>query len=102
MHKEFRLDEPWNSEHNLGILDRMPSLYDAPWTRRVKPTPYHTVYHVLVGKKTPFEDRTEVRLSDDFPDGLSNTLLFVEAGPPGPCDVNAPPYWAKEPEALDS
>ncbi len=84
LYEEFRLDEPWNSEHNLGLLDRMPSLYDVLWTRHVDPAPYHTVYHVLVGQKTPFEEGTKLQLSDDFPDGLSNTLLFVEAGVPVP------------------
>jgi hypothetical protein len=76
LYEEFRLNEPWNSEHNLRLLGRMPSLYEAPWTRRVNVPPGHTVYHVLVGPG--------LRLPDDFPDGTSNTILFVEAGPPVP------------------
>jgi hypothetical protein len=84
LYEEFRLNEPWNSEHNLRLLGRMPSLYEAPWTRRVNVPPGHTVYHVLVGPGTPFEVRSGLRLPNDFPDGTSNTILFVEAGPPVP------------------
>ena len=46
---------------------------------------YHTVCHVFVGKGTPFEDGREVKFNEDgFPDGTSNTILIVEAGPPVP------------------
>jgi hypothetical protein len=83
LYEEFQLAEPWDSEHNIRLLSRMPRTYAAPWTRRVKVPPDHTVYHVLVGPGTPFE-HDGLRLSDDFPYGLSNTVLFVEAGDPVP------------------
>ena len=92
LYKEFQLDEPWDSEHNIKLLDRMPRNYAAPWDRVVKVPPYHTVIHVFVGKGTPFEEG-QVRLwsgpkirldKNDFPDGTSNTLLFVEGGDPVP------------------
>jgi hypothetical protein len=84
LYKEFRLDEPWDSEHNIRLLERMPRSYAAPWTRRVKVPPHHTVYHVLVGPGTPFEEAYGCRMPEDFPDGTSKTLLFVEAGHPVP------------------
>ena len=84
LYAEFRLDEPWDSEHNVRLLDRMPRLYRAPWTRRVDVPPKHTVYRVFVGPGTPFEPGARVRLKDDFPDGLADTILFVEAGDPVP------------------
>ena len=84
LYEAFHLNEPWDSAHNLRLLDRMPSLYEAPWTRQVNVPPGHTVYHVLVGPGTPFEGRSGLRLPEDFPDGTSNTLLFVEAGRPVP------------------
>jgi hypothetical protein len=80
LYAEFRLDEPWDSEHNVRLIDRMPRLYRAPWTRRVDVPPGHTVYRVFVGPGTPFELGARVRLKDDFPDGLGDTILFVEAG----------------------
>jgi hypothetical protein len=84
LYNEFRLDEPWDSEHNIRLLDRMPSSFDAPWTRRMKVPPYHTLCRVLVGPGSAFEGQDGVRLPDDFPDGVANTLLFVEAGEPVP------------------
>src|SRR5262249_41965572 len=27
LYKQFRLDEPWNSEHNLKLLEKMPKSY---------------------------------------------------------------------------
>jgi hypothetical protein len=92
LYEEFRLDEPWNSEHNLRLLDRMPSSYAAPWTRRVNVPPYHTVCRVLSGPGTPFDERVSVRIPEDFTDGLSSTLLFVEAGKPVP--------WTKPEEII--
>jgi hypothetical protein len=83
LYNEFHLDEPWDSEHNIRLLDRMPRLYKAPWTRRVDVPPGHTVYRVLVGPGTAFE-RPGLKLTADFPDGLDNTILFVEAGDPVP------------------
>lgn len=80
---DFRLDEPWDSEHNHRLLDQMPKSYEVPWKRCVDVPPHHTVYHVLVGPSTAFE-RDGLSLSADFPDGLENTLLFVEAGEPVP------------------
>ncbi len=84
LYEEFRLDEPWDSDHNLRLLDRMPSSFAAPWTRRVNVSPGYTVCRVLVGPGAAFEGRDGLRLPDDFPDGAANTLLFVEAGEPVP------------------
>jgi hypothetical protein len=84
LYKEFKLDEPWDSEHNLRLVERMPKTYEAPWKKYVHVPPHHTVLHVFVGKGAAFEWNRGLRLKDDFPDGTSNTLLFVEAGPPVP------------------
>jgi hypothetical protein len=82
--KEFKLDQPWDSPHNLKLLPRMPKIYAEPGGE-VGST---TIYRVLVGKGTAFEPLGqrkppfgEVGLSfpDDFPDGTANTLLIVEA-----------------------
>jgi hypothetical protein len=84
LYEEFRLDEPWDSEHNIRLLDRMPDSFAAPWTRLVDVPPNHTVCRVFVGPGAAFEGRRGVRLPEDFPDGTANTLLFVEAGEPVP------------------
>lgn len=85
LYKQFHLDEPWDSEHNRPLLDRMPRSYAAPWTKYVDVPPNHTVLKVFVGPGTPFEPGVKLTFADtDFPDGRENTLLFVEAGDPVP------------------
>ncbi len=75
--KEFKLDEPWDSPHNKKLLARMPNTYIHP----AAPTkePYTTYYQVFTGKDALFIGRNKLRLGPDVPDGVSNTLLAVEA-----------------------
>jgi hypothetical protein len=81
LYKEFKLDQPWDSPHNKKLLARMPKVY-AP-VRGASLPPYSTYYHVFHGKGAAFEGKEGTRF-DDFPDGLANTLLVVEAGDPAP------------------
>lgn len=81
---EFRLDEPWNSEHNIRLLPRMPSTYKAPWTKVIDVPDNHTTLRVFVGPGAAFEWNRGLSIKDDFPDGIENTLLYVESGPPVP------------------
>jgi RNA polymerase sigma factor (sigma-70 family) len=76
LYKEFRLDEPWDSEHNRKLLPRMPKLY-APVNVESR-QPHTTYYQVFTGKTTVFEDPEGCKFAD-ITDGLSNTLLIVEA-----------------------
>lgn len=82
--KEFHLDEPWDSKHNIQLLSRMPKSYDPPWKSRVHIPPYHTIYHVLVGPGTPFEKDRPFCIPHPLSDETSGTILFVEAGNPVP------------------
>lgn len=84
LYDQFRLDEPWDSPHNLRLLDRMPSTYAPPRYKQSLVPPHHTICRVFVGPGAAFEGRGGLRLADGFPDGTSNTLLFVEAGDPIP------------------
>jgi hypothetical protein len=84
LYDQFRLDEPWDSAHNIRLLERMPRTYAAAWTKEVKVPAYHTVMHVFVGKGAAFEERVQTKMPTDFPDGLSNTILIVEGGDPVP------------------
>jgi len=81
LYNEFKLDEPWDSPHNLKLLPKMPKTYAPPWG---SVPPHHTVIHVFVGRGAAFEGTQGLRLREDFPDGTSDTLLVVEAGEPVP------------------
>lgn len=77
IHDKFRMDEAWDSEHNKSFLD-------ACWRSRYGgfDPPGMTRYQVLVGPGTAFE-RPGLTFKD-FPDGLENTILVVEASEPVP------------------
>jgi len=81
--KEFHLDEPWDSEHNIRLLERLPVTYAPPGHKKSLVPPYYTVLHVFVGPGTAFEGPDGIPLRD-FPDFTSNTILIVEAGEPVP------------------
>jgi hypothetical protein len=76
---DFRLNEPWDSPHNIALLDWMPIIYAAPGRKKSLIPPNHTICHVFLGKGAAFEGNDGLKLDRDFPDGSSNTLLFVEA-----------------------
>jgi hypothetical protein len=84
LHKRFRLNEPWDSAHNLQLLSEMPEVYAPPPRKRWKLPPYHTICHVFEGPGAAFEGSQGMRLDKDFPDGTWSTLLVVEAGKPVP------------------
>ena len=81
--EEFKLDEAWDSPHNIRLLSRVPEVYKPPARKARNMPPHHTVIHVFVGKGTAFEEDRSIRLND-FPDGTSGTILIVEGGPPVP------------------
>jgi hypothetical protein len=78
LYKAFRLDEPWDSPHNLRLLGRLPRVYDSARRKEVD-RPHTTHYLAFVGKGTAFEGRQRLRMPQDFPDGTANTILIVDA-----------------------
>jgi hypothetical protein len=84
LHRRFRLDEPWDSPHNLALLPRMPAVYAPPDWASTRAPPGTTFWQVLAGQGSAFPRGMELYLPRDFPAGLSNTILVVEAGDPVP------------------
>ena len=78
---EFRLDEPWDSPRNLALLSRMPAAYAPPsgLAFGVRAGPHTTFYQAFVGEGTASASPWDQNRYRDFPDGTSNTVLFVEA-----------------------
>jgi hypothetical protein len=78
LYKQFRLDEPWDSEHNKKLLQITVKIYTSPLQDEKSIKDHLTFYQGFVGKGTFFEGKKGLRIQD-FPDGLSNTLMIVEA-----------------------
>lgn len=76
LYKEFKLDEPWDSKHNIKLLEKMPDIYRSP---RVKlKEKGNTVVQVFKGPNAPFGRGAALRMAS-ITDGTSNTLMAVES-----------------------
>jgi hypothetical protein len=81
LYKEFNLQEPWNSGHNQKLLAQMPNVYADPNVKTAEPV---TVYQAFVGPGAFFEGTKKLSFGADFPDGMENTFMIVEAANPVP------------------
>jgi hypothetical protein len=79
LYREFKLDEPWNSPHNLRLQEKMPRIYELPNGYLFPAEPHVTFFQVFMGPGAAFEKCKGMNLKDDFPDGSSNTLLIATA-----------------------
>jgi hypothetical protein len=75
LYEQFRLDEPWDSEHNKKLIDKMPNIFKLP-TSKLQ-TPGMTNYVVPVGPGTVFQSKEGMRLQD-IKDGTAHTVMEVE------------------------
>lgn len=75
LHKQFKLDEAWDSENNKKLLEKMPKVYTPPrGTFDKGHTPYQSFAGngaFMSGKPLKFQQIT---------DGTSNTFMIAEAG----------------------
>jgi hypothetical protein len=87
LYKEFRLDEPWDSEHNKKLIEKMPKVFDSTFDAK-KAAAGLTTYLGPRGPDTMFAGKEGFRVVD-VRDGTSNTIFIVDAG-----DAHAVP-WTK-------
>jgi len=76
LYEQFHLDEPWDSEHNKKLIEKMPEIYRSPGS--AAPVGY-TTYLGVVGKDGIFasDDKEGTRIAE-IRDGTSNTAMIVE------------------------
>ncbi len=77
LYKEFHLDEPWDSPHNLPLAAKMPQIFTDPIDSG-KPADGKTHYLAPVGKGLMFDGDKGLTVTD-VTDGTSNTIMVVEA-----------------------
>jgi hypothetical protein len=80
LYRQFHLNEPWDSPHNKTLLTRMPKVYVHPNADAATTAAGKTHYRAFTGPGTMFDPTLghPVHIGD-IPDGMSNTILIVEA-----------------------
>jgi phage FluMu protein Com len=98
LYRQFKLDEPWDSNHNKQLIPMIPRVYLRPG--QVPDGSGKTHYQAVVGKGLLFDYKhatPQGKLSGrrlmDITDGTSNTIMFVVA--------KDPVIWTK-PEDIDA
>jgi hypothetical protein len=87
LYEQFKLSEPWDSDHNKKLWNKMPNVYAPPDVKTQQP--FSTFYQVFVSPQSKkgvplmpsaFVQGQQARFPNSFPDGVENTILIVEAG----------------------
>ena len=95
LHSRFHLDEPWDSPHNIQLLDEMPSVFDTPildepWGCTVYQVPYtDTATQTDPKELALFDNSGKAIASKDIPDGAAQTIMLLEV------DSHAAVQWTK-------
>ncbi len=89
LYKQFKLDEPWDSTHNIKLAATIPKVYVSPNAPPLTPGANGaqlTYYKILTGPNAVFNSPTKYTVAN-IPDGSSNTIFVIEGG--------APVIWTK-------
>ncbi len=76
LYNQFRLNQPWDSPHNIKLVARMPDIYTTPDAAE----PGKSAFHVFTGADTPFGGDEPVR-DRDIIDGTAHTIMAVLGQP---------------------
>ena len=75
LYRQFRLNEPWDSEHNRKLIDRMPKVFASPGSDL---GPGFSNYLAVAGTDTVLAMAKRGTRMADVRDGTSKTLMLVE------------------------
>ncbi len=95
LYRQFKLDEPWDSQHNKRLIPLMPQEYRNPSAR---PEPGKANYLAVTGEGTMFGKKEGMRFAD-ITDGSSNTIMVVEANEDRAVIWTKPDDWEYDPQA---
>lgn len=96
LYDRFRLDEPWDSEHNKALIAEMPEVFTAPG---VELPAGKTVYLAVTGPGTFFGDGSQGTSIREITDGSSNTVMLVEADADKAVEWTRPSDYQYDPAA---
>ncbi len=80
LYQEFHFDEPWDSEHNIELLERMPAVFQVEDDYSADLEPGMTRIVRADGEGTLFQNGRGAQIRD-ITDGLSNTAFCFAVGP---------------------
>ncbi|PHR99366.1 MAG: hypothetical protein COA78_24990, partial [Blastopirellula sp.] len=73
LYKQFNLDEPWDSKHNIKLVNQMPVVFRTPSSDA---DPNRTQYLAPVGNGTIWELGKQLKFQD-ITKGLRSTIMVV-------------------------
>lgn len=85
LYQQFHMDEPWDSEHNIKLLDQMPAYFSHP---DFDVAVGKTVFQVPIGDDVMFNTEQQTRFREVL-DGLSNTIMIATS------DAQSAVEWSK-------
>ena len=90
LYDQFRLDEPWDSEHNRQLISKMPSVFvDPSATYSEEDSKSKSCYAAVEGPDKIMDGSAKGRGFRNITDGTSNTVAIVEVS------NDAAPIWTK-------
>lgn len=90
LYDQFHLDEPWDSEHNLPLASQMPACYRNP---NMPAAQEKTVYLAVIGPQATFQGGAQGPKLGDITDGVSKTVILVEANEDQAVTWTKPDDW---------
>jgi type II secretion system protein G len=94
LYEQFRLDEPWDSEHNRALIVRMPAVFQNP---NLPDQTGKTNYLAVVGEACIFDGTQEGTKIREVTDGTADTVMVVEAAREQAVEWTKPDDWEFNP-----